>query len=304
MIRYFLLMLVLLTSLSSCYREKSKCNFDICDILNTSEKIELIEVPDKYRDIDEETKNLLKDFPFISYKPILDFYGKFPPEFYSSIKLKWKSAPFEKANYWRLRWDPKFYDFIYLKPFWIGNLSLKTNDLLKNFAISLNVSPEEIEILENWVKNGGNLWIESAIFISSYDLSLRKIKRKQILSFLRKLNKCKLFGRKIRVFLIKAKRIDKFHVKPVLKEVNVDKDRRFFEGVKKLLLKQEDYIGIYFTIDGTPIIKSNGRVYSSYIEYGKGKVITTVPFDFINTYFDGELYRWKLLLWAMGYNAR
>ncbi len=286
----------------SCFYHKDKCSYDICDVISRPEKIEVIEVPEAYRNREESTLKLLSGFPFISYKPVIDFYGKFPPEFYSAIKVRWRAAPFEKANYWRMRWDPYVYDFIYTRPLWIGNFSLKYEDFLKNLAVSFNVSDEETEILKNWIKQGGVLWIESAIFVSTYDMELRKIGINDIIKFARRLEKCKLFGRKLKVFILKAKRIDKFHTKTLIKEVTVNETSGLSEvlsGVKRLLLTQEDYIGIYFTVDGVPIVKDGRRVYSSYVTYGKGKIITTVPFDFSNVHYDGELYRWNLLRWAV-----
>jgi len=302
--KLIVIVLLVLTA-NSCFYYREKCSYDICDVISQPEEIEVIEVPETYRDREENTLKLLDGFPFISYKPVIDFYGKFPPEFYSAIKVRWKAVSFEKADYWRMRWDPYIYDFIYVRPIWIGNFSLKEKDLLKNLAISFNVSDEEMKILKDWIRQGGVLWLESAIFISTYDMELKKISMKDILKFARELKKCELFGKKLKIFILKATKIDKFHTKILTKEVDVSKNstssevNEILNGVNKILLTQEDYIGIYFTVDGTPIVRDSKRIYSSYINYGKGKVITTVPFDFFNVHYDGELYRWNLLLWTM-----
>ena len=305
--RFVNLSVVVLLALvmNSCFLYKEKCSYDICDVIAQPEEINVVEVSEPYREREEDTLKLLSGFPFISYRPVIDFYGKFPPEFYSSIKMKWKAIPFEKADYWKMRWDPYIYDFIYVKPIWIGNFSLKSDDLLRNLAINFNVSDKEIKILKDWLKQGGVLWIESAIFVSSYDMELNKIDMKKLLNFVHKLKECKFFGKNLRVFIFKTTKIDKFHTKTLMKEIEVSKNstssevNKLLNGINKLLLTQEDYAGIYFTVDGTPIVMDGKRTYSSYINYGKGKVITTVPFDFFNVYYDGELYRWNLLLWAM-----
>ena len=304
-VKPIIVVILLALTTNSCFFYKEKCSYDICDIITHPEEINVIEVAEPYRERKESTLKLLSDFPFISYKPIIDFYGKFPPEFYSSIKIKWKAIPFEKADYWRMRWDPYIYDFIYIKPIWIGNFSLKSDDLLENLAINYNVSDEEVRILKDWLKQGGVLWIESAIFVSSYDMELNKIDMKKLLNFAYKLKKCKLFGKNLKVFIFRTTRVDKFHTKTLIKEIEVSKNslspkvKEILNDINKLLLIQDDYIGIYFTVDGTPIVTDGKKTYSSYINYGKGKVITTAPFDFLNVHYDGELYRWNLLLWAM-----
>ena len=64
-------------------------------------------------------------------------------------------------------------------------------------------------------------------------------------------------------------------------------------------MQQNDYVGIYLTVQGNPIVRSGGRVYASYVASGKGKIITLAPFDFQDSYHDGELFRLLLLAWAL-----
>ncbi len=68
-------------------------------------------------------------------------------------------------------------------------------------------------------------------------------------------------------------------------------------SINKLLLEQTDSRGLYFTVQGTEIVSSGGNVYASVADYGKGKIITLAPFDYRNTYFDGETLRLDLLSW-------
>jgi hypothetical protein len=295
-----------------CNAKKSchTCKYDICDIISQPESISIIETQQSHS-IDNKAYNkntMLDGFPFVSYKPVIDFSGKFPPEFYSSIKLRWNAAPIEKANFWDLRWNPYLYDVIYAKPFWIGDFKLKSNDLIEDMSRSYNISSKEIGILKNWVKQGGTLWIESALYISSYDVSLNKLNTRKIVRIANKLRRTRLFGRKLNVFILKSRRIDRFHTKPLRRCINVKKYQsslpKALVNVDRLLLNQYDYVGIYFTLNGKPIVRDGVLTYASYIEYGKGMIVTTVPFDFINVHYDGEMYRWNMLNWIIDNRIR
>lgn len=285
------------------------CVYDICDILSKPEKINIIETP-VYTSgkVSPTRKQILNSFPFVAYRPIIDFRGKFPPEFYSAIKCRWSAVSFQDADYWSLRFNPYLYDIIYVKPLWIGDFSLRSEDFLKDLSYTYNVSFRELNILKNWIKNGGVLWIESAIYISSYDVSLNRLTRKRLAILFKKLKRMTIFGKKVDMFVLRAKLIDKFHTKPLNKTVVVLKSfseqPNLLRGIHRLKLSQYDYLGAYFAVRGKPIIKYNGKVYASYIDYGKGKIITTVPFDFLDVHYDGELYRWNLLMWLMGNRCR
>ncbi len=314
--KFYKLISVFLSSvllLSGCaeynniHKSKKKCNvceYDICDIISQPEHINIIEMPEYSKSTKDVTKReMLSGFPFISYKPIIDFGGKFPPEFYSSIRFRWKAVSFNNANYWNLRWNPHLYDIIYVKPLWIGDFSFKSEDFLKDLSYTYNVSFRELNILKNWIKNGGVLWIESAIYISSYDVALNRLNRSRLSRLFRKIRRIKILGQKVNTFALRARMIDKFHTKPLNKTVviskSLSKQPNLLRGIHRLKLTQYDYLGAYFTVRGKQIIKYNGKVYASYINYGKGKIITTIPFDFLDVHYDGELYRWNLLMWLL-----
>ncbi len=256
------------------------------------------------REIMDTRPDLLKGFPFVSYQPVVKFRGKYPPEFYSRIKQRWSAESLKAADIWKLRNDGSLYDVIYTNPLWIGDLPIKENDLLKNIAYSSNISEEQFKVLENWIKEGGILWIESAIFISSYDYNLNNFNDQKLKELTEKIRAMTIFGNKVYVRTSKARRIDEFNTEKlsvvVSPEENILKHVKSLDfGINRLLLEQTDYIGMYITIDGEPIVKSGDAVYASYINYGKGKIITLAPFDFKNVYYDGELLRLNLLLWAL-----
>ncbi len=304
-----ILVLFIVSGCSTHRRYRKGCVYDICDILSKPEKINIIETPIYTHGKKSPTKEqMLSGFPFVSYRPIIDFGGRFPPEFYSAIKCRWSAVSFQDADYWSLRFNPYLYDVIYVKPLWIGNFSFKSKDFLKDLSYTYNVSFRELKILKDWIKRGGVLWIESAIYISSYDVSLNRLTQRKLHLLFKKLRSIKVFGRKVNLFVLRAKMIDKFHTKPLNKSIVVLKSfseqPNLLKGIHRLKLSQYDYLGVYFAVEGKPIIKYKGRVYASYINCGRGKVITTVPFDFLDVHYDGELYRWNLLRWIMRNRCR
>ena len=256
------------------------------------------------REIKEKKPEILKDFPFVSYHPATDFRGKYPPEFYSQFKSRWKAESLKAADIWRLRHDPNYYDVLYAPALWIGNLTLKGQDFMKVIAGADNLPDEQLAVIEEWVRQGGTLWFESAIYISAYDYSLSQFTDAKLDDMVRTLSGMKLFGNAIRVNSFKARKIDEFHtdmfVSEVIPEETTDSQAAgITRDVKKLLLEQSDYVGIYFTIEGSPLIQAGGTVYASSAEYGKGKVITLAPFDFRNARYDGEMLRFDMMSWIM-----
>ncbi len=256
------------------------------------------------RELKDITPEILKGFPFISFQPVSNFKGKYPPEFYTRIKQRWIAETLKSADIWKLRNDRNLYDFLYSTPLWIGDLQITESDLLKNIVYSSNISEEQFKVIENWIKQGGILWIESAIFISSYDYNLNNFNEKKIKDITDRLSGMTIFGNKVQVRTSYAKKIDEFNTEKlsmlISPEQNIMKRIMLLDRqIDKLLLEQTDYVGIYITLDGEPLIKSGDSVYASYINYGKGKIITIVPFDFKNVHYDGELLRLNLLLWAL-----
>ena len=254
------------------------------------------------REVKDTKPDIVKGFPFVSAQPFGNFMGKFPPEFYSGIKYKWNAEYITFVDFWKLRYNQHLYDVIYINPMWIGDLSLKGEDFMKNIAYSYNISDEQMKILDKWVKDGGILWFESAIFISSYDYHLNKFDDEKLKNLIERLRSMTLYGNKLNVQTLTAKRIDDFNVEKLKLEITPEKIQsagEITDHVNRLLIEQPDYVGIYITADGNPVIKSGDTVYASYVKYGKGKIITLAPFDFKNVHYDGEIFRLDLLSWAL-----
>jgi hypothetical protein len=256
------------------------------------------------REIKDTKPDILKGFPFISFQPVTNFRGKYPPEFYSTIRQRWNAEALQTADIWKLRYDQQRYDVIYTNPLWIGDLSLGEGDYLKNIVYSHNLSEEQFKVLENWIKEGGIFWIESAVFISSYDYNLNNFSDSKLNKLIEKIKTMTLFGHKLHVSTSMAKRIDEFNTEKLSMIISPDENlikhvEVLDKQINNLLLEQTDYVGIYITLDGEPIVKSGDKIYASYINYGKGKIITLVPFGFKNVHYDGEMLRLDLLLWSL-----
>jgi len=276
------------------------------DLSSKPEEIYTFSIPANSisREIKDTKPDVLKGFPFISYHPVTNFRGKYPPEFYSGIKQKWHAESLQAADIWSLRHDPQMYDVIYTSPLWIGDLYLAGKDYLENIVYSHNLSEEQFKILDNWIKEGGVFWIESAVFISSYDYNLNNFNDDKLNKLIEKIKAETLLGHKLRIFSSTAKRIDEFNTEKlnmvISPEENLIRHIAVLDNqIKSLLIEQTDYIGIYITLDGEPIIKAGDKIYASYINYGKGKIITLAPFDFKNVHYDGEMLRLDLLLWSL-----
>lgn len=297
-----LLLLLALVACSSARRDDG-----LAKALSQPDDIRIFSVPltSLERELKQSPPRLLKDFPFVSRQPAMNFRGKFSPEFYAAMDGEWKAVSIRNADFWRLRSDPGLYDVIYMEPLWRGEFQKRGNDLLESIACSFNIPMIQRTILEDWIRGGGILWLESAIYISTYDYRLGGYKQGKLDELLAALRSMTLFDTGVGVQMLRAQRSDDFHVKPLRRELvfnKKDKPGQVVEINKKirsLLLEQNDYVGVYLTVDGVPLVTFEDTVYARYIRVGKGLVITTAPFDFTNAYYDGELFRLALLFWAL-----
>jgi hypothetical protein len=303
-ISQLLINMFILGFLCSCSSGKDQL---ITDYLQKPEEVHIFTVPANAfsREVLDNKAHLLNGFPFISTQSVTNNKGKFPPEFYASALKEFHVESLQKVDFWSLKNNPHLYDVIYIKPMLIGEFKIKGKDLLESIAYSYNISTDQLAILDNWIKSGGILWLESGIYISLYDYKFNKFSDKELESFLRKLNGMTLFDRKLNILILRAKKTDEIHVEGISQEIVSGESGTFGEvseineKIRSLLLEQSDYIGIYLSVDATPIIKKGNKVYASYLELGKGKIITLPPFDFVSTYHDGELFRLTLLSWAL-----
>lgn len=302
--RLLLFMTFIICSLLSCTQGKDKI---MADNLQKPEEVHIFTVPANSlsRELIDYRPNIVKGFPFVSILALNNFKGKFPPEFYTAMDRKVRAETLKDVDFWGLNNNPALYDVIYVKPLWLGDLKFKNNSLLESIAYSYNISTEQLAILNAWIQKGGILWMEAGIYISAYDYNFNKFDDKKLNQLMRSLSGMELDGSKLNVKMLKAVKTDALHVETLFNEIHFDKKeqigniREINDKVRSLLIEQTDYIGIYISADGVPIIKANNYVYASYIKSGKGLILTLAPFDFKNVYFDGELFRLTLLNWAL-----
>jgi len=292
--KYLLLVIMLL--LVGCAQSDKELDKKIL----TPESVEIYDIKVEHMMPDiNNGKELLKGFPFVSYRPIIDFNGKFSDQFYSKIDYRFKYTKLEDVDFWKLRTNPYIYDFIYVLPIWIDDFKHVSRDLFTNIGYSYNLSTKEQEILKWWIAEGGILWIEDGVYSTRYDSFKRNgeideegIKRK-IYSKTRDL---KFLNRKIDKYGYIARKIDLINYKPLEVSIKSKSDLKYFKDIKNLKLINYNYLTLYFMPRGKILLKDkHNHPLVTFIRIGKGGIVNLRDFEFEDKRYDGELLRWKLL---------
>jgi len=244
-------------------------------------------------------RKLLKGFPFVSNRAIIDFNGKFSNQFYDKIDYRYKYASLENVDFWKLRTNPYLYDFIYVLPTWVDDFKKVSNDLFTDIGFSYNLSTKEQEILKWWVAQGGILWIEDGIYSTRYDAFKRdgeideELIRKKLYS---KAHNLKFLNRHLIIYPFLAKRVDLVNYKPLKAVFKTKSNIKYFSDIKSVELTNYNYFSLYFMPKGKVLLKDrNNHPLVTFVRYGKGGIVNLMDFEFENKMFDGELLRWKLL---------
>ncbi len=248
-------------------------------------------------------RQLLKGFPFISYKPIIDFGGKFSNQFYSKIDYRYKFSNIKDVDFWKLRTNPFAEDFIYVLPMWANEFKRVSNDLFEDIGYTYNLSSREQEILKWWIGEGGILWIEGGIYSTRYDtfkkngeIDSKAINRKMI----EKSRNLKFFDRKVKTYIYKSKRLDFVNYEPLKLKYRVKSYIPYFQDIKNLQLITKNFMTVDFIPKGAYLLQSkSGKPLVSFIRYGKGGVVFLRPFEFQDKRYDGEFLRWKLIFFLL-----
>ncbi len=248
-------------------------------------------------------RELINDFPFISLFPIIEFRGKFSNKFYDKIPYRWKASFLENVDFFRLVNNPFLYDFIYIQPIWLENFTRISSDLFENICYSYNMSNKEKEILKSWIKQGGILWVESGLFATGYETFTTRVDKsdEEILKELaKKSSNMNFLNFDLLTYHYAAKKIDLMKIKPkesVFTNLNQHKE---FKNINSLLLNVDNFIENYFILNGKTLMQDkNGNIIASYVDYGDGKIVSLLPINFTRRYYDGELFRWKLLFYFL-----
>ena len=248
-------------------------------------------------------RKLLKHFPFVSNKPIIDFKGKYSDQFYSKINYRYKYDSIEKVNFWKLRTNPFAEDFIYVLPTWVNEFKRVSNDLFEDIGYTYNLSSKEQEILKWWVAEGGILWIEGGIYSTRYDTFKKngEIDKTAINNKIRqKSSNLKFFDRNVHTFVYKSKRIDSINYEPLELNYKTKSKYPYFSDIKNLKIKTDNFLSVDFMPNGEYLLESTkDKPLVSFIRYKRGGVVFLRPFEFQNKRYDGELLRWRLIYWLM-----
>jgi hypothetical protein len=292
--KYWLLVIVLF--LVGCASSDDELDKKILSPENVS--IYDIKVDDIMPEINNG-KKLLKGFPFVSYRPVIDFNGKFSYQFYDRIDYRYKYSKLQDVDFWKLRTNPFLDDFIYVLPIWVDDFKKVSRDLFTNIAYSYNLSSKEQEILKWWIAQGGILWIEDGIYSTRYDtfkrngeIDERAIKEK----IYSKAKGLRFLNRHINTYGYLAKKIDLINYKPLEVTFKTKSNIKYFKDIKNVKLTNYNYLSLYFMPKGKVLLKdSHNRPLVTFIQFGRGGIANLRDFEFEDKRFDGELLRWKLL---------
>ena len=270
----------------------------------TPEKVEIydVSVDNIWPEVNNGRK-LLKGFPFISYKPVIDFRGKFSNQFYNKIDYRYKFDNIKDVDFWKLRTNPFAEDFIYVLPMWANEFKRVSNDLFEDIGYTYNLSTKEQEILKWWIGEGGILWVEGGIYSTRYDTFKKngEIDQKAINSkMIKKSRNLKFFDKPVNTYIYKSKKLDLINYEPLKIKYKTKSDIPYFQDINYLQIITKNFMSIDFLPKGKYLLKSNsGKPLVSFVQYGKGGVVFLRPFEFQDTMYDGELLRWKLLYYLL-----
>ena len=296
MMRYLVLFLASLIFFAGCASKNSALENE----LQKEVKLAIYNQPVQNLFMQQGSGDIFHRFPFID-KRQFEVKGKFPKDFYSKITLVYNAKNIKEVDFWKLQKSPKSLDFIYIEPMWIKEYRKLTGDLLANIAYSLNISAKEQEILRDWVKKGGVLWVEFGLFSTRYDIFNKEgeISAKAIQRSLdRAFSGVKFWQRPLHRYLFKAKKMDLINYMPTTKSFVVDENASIIKGVKRLKVVIDNFMEEYAIVDGKRLlVDSANRPLVTLAQYGKGYVVSLLPFEYSDVYYDGELLRWKLLFY-------
>lgn len=226
--------------------------------------------------------------------------GKFSLRFYQKLKARPTIAPLAEVDIWELRHHPRRYDIITIGPISFKQYSGR-KELLDHLATTHGLTKEKAEVLMNWVKTGGVVWIEFGVFIQGYEWIRNDAKRLPPLPDLRGFT---IFGLPTHTFVFEAKRRGAFAIEPAVFSFHNEAQHAATADIRMLKLIQSDLKTTYPIINadqGEALVREGEKVYATIVGFGQGKIISTLPFDEWDVETDGEKYRINLFEWLAGY---
>ncbi len=303
-ILFSMLTVLVVVFLSACSNRNININPEVEKTLLQPESIDVYDIDINKLVVEkEDLREQVKQFPFVSLNPILDYRGKFSDKFYSLKPYKVKAKRIDEIDFWKLQNNPYLVDFIYVLPIWVENFKKVSNDLYQNIGYSYNLSLKEQEILKWWVEQGGVLWLETGIYTTLYDSYTKSgitsaSKAKRVLN--QKSGKQHFMNNELHVVKYQAKKVDYINYKKREINFSVTSDVNWLKDVENLRMIVNNYAENYFLPDGKVLIRNNNIPLVTVNNLGKGMILSMIPFTYNDTRFDGELLRWKLVEYALG----
>jgi hypothetical protein len=224
---------------------------------------------------------------------------KFSLRFYQNLRAQLRIAPLVEVDIWDLRFYPRRYDIITLGPVSIRQFSGR-KELLENLATTHGMTKDKAQILINWVKSGGMVWIEYGVFVQRYELIQQE---ERAIITLPDLTGFTIFGLPTRAFIFEAQVHGTVAVEPRLYSFRNEAQHEVSADIHRVQLLQSDVQTLYPIIDSTEgeLIREQDNVYARVVNFGEGKIISTVPFETWDVEADGEKFRINLLEWLGGF---
>lgn len=224
---------------------------------------------------------------------------KFSLRFYQKLRSHLTIAPLADVDIWDLRFHPRRYDIITIGPLSVRQFSGR-KELLEDLAAPYGVSREKAQVLTNWVKSGGIVWIEFGVFIQRYEVLQQEEGEP---SSLPNLTGFTIFGLPTRAFVFAAQRRDSVTFLPRTYSFHNEARHEVSADIQRVQLVQSDVQTVYPIIDSAEgeLIRERGNVYARVVNFGEGKIVSMVPFDDADVDADGEKFRLNLREWLAGF---
>lgn len=226
--------------------------------------------------------------------------GKFSLRFYQKLRARPAIAPLAEVDVWDLRHHPRQVDVITIGPVAIREWSGRM-ELLDHLAATHGLTREKAEVLTNWVRSGGVVWVEFGVFVQGHEWALTQGRR---LPPLPDLSSFKMFGLPTRSFMFEARRTGAFRIEPAIITVRNEAQHEATSDVRTLKLVQAEVKTVYTVLApeaGQALVREGDRVYATVASLGQGRIVSTLPFDRWDVETDGEKYRINLAEWLAGY---
>lgn len=225
--------------------------------------------------------------------------GKFSVQFYERLRARPAVAALAQVDVWELRRRPRRHDIITIGPTPIGRYSGR-RELLDQLAATDGLSPDKAQVLLNWVRTGGVLWIEFGVTVQGHEWVNRDART---LPPLPDLTGFTMLGLPTHAITFEAKRTGPFTFEPTVFPLRNEASHPATADVKSLSLTQSNSKTAYLVLDAAPgqaLILDGTSVYATVVPFERGKVISTIPFDQWAAE-DGEKFRINLFEWLAGY---